>query len=168
MFSYTRILRRGGSATITCNDRPRIHTYNTQDNAAAVQQCRSRHHRLSCSRDCAALFAFFSLAFPGSSSHFARIAPQEARPSTEHRFNNLNNGVPVADIAVDVSVAMEHYTIDEKHRGYGGSSDQHSTSGDSSEHSSDSYDARQIVLPSQILFALEMFDPYISYSLNAD
>ncbi|XP_023316368.1 patronin isoform X4 [Trichogramma pretiosum] len=68
---------------------------------------------------------------------------QEARPSTEHQFNNLNNGVPVADIAVDVSVAMEHYTIDEKHRGYGGSSDQHSTSGDSSEHSSDSYDARQ-------------------------
>ncbi|KAL7296668.1 hypothetical protein TKK_0010083 [Trichogramma kaykai] len=70
--------------------------------------------------------------------------PQEAHSSTEHQFNNLNNGVPVADTAVDVSVAMEHYTIDEKHRGYGGSSDQHSTSGDSSEHSSDSYDARQV------------------------
>ncbi|KAJ8672894.1 hypothetical protein QAD02_004155 [Eretmocerus hayati] len=63
--------------------------------------------------------------------------------SPEHLARNLSGDVPVTDAIVDVFNTMDYNTYDERRRGYGFSGDQHSASGDS-EHSSDSYDSRQV------------------------
>ena len=69
--------------------------------------------------------------------------PQDRSFSPKHQAYQPTKDEPVAKIVVDVSNTMDRNTTDERRKGHGVSSDQHSASGDS-EHSSDSYDSRQV------------------------